>query len=668
MIAILYLLVFMAAGTLMVRLLLPRQPVLSRLWLGCSLGLLLLMWLPALFAFFLNFSITAHVCAAVTLAPLCGVCFLLRDKAHAVHPWDAEETRQLKQLLIVVIPLTILGGWLQYTHNFRVDSATGSWHVGQSTYGDLPMHTGFITGLVDSSFPPEYPFYPGHRLSYPFLTDTMSTSLYMLGLSLQAALNVPGTLMMALCYTGVMLLAREMTVGKKTIILAALLFFLNGGLGFFYDFDLAGGTESDGTLTLWSRIEAILEGYYKTPTNQPTPNNLRWSNIICDMMIPQRTFLGGLCMVLPCFYLLYTCFDPVRKPVRGSLRGEVLLGIWAGALPLIHTHSFAALAMCSFGMMVYDLIHSPARVKTLMPYLRYAALAALLALPQLFAFTFTQTFQAEGTEGAGNTFMQLQFNWVNNSGGNGMIDLFGWFYAKNIGLPFIALILALFEKNPRWRRLFAGALVIIVCAETIRFQPNEYDNNKLFYLAHLLCCMIVSEWLAEVWRRLKGMRGRAVLAALTAVLLFLSAGLTIWRECVSDYWAFNADEVAAAEYVQENVPADAVFLSGTEHLNPVVSIAGRRIVCGPDLWLYYHGFDTTERKYDIVCFFSDPAAHTDVLEKYGVSYIYIGSNERANYDIDYDWLEENLTCVFERGSVAIYRVDGDPAAVSDVTE
>ncbi len=60
-----------------------------------------------------------------------------------------------------------------------------------------------------------------------------------MGFSLEWAIVVPGTLMMALCFTGVMVLAQEMTAGKKTIILATLLFFLNGGLGFLYNFDLA---------------------------------------------------------------------------------------------------------------------------------------------------------------------------------------------------------------------------------------------------------------------------------------------------------------------------------------------------------------------------------------------------------------------------------------------
>ena len=59
------------------------------------------------------------------------------------------------------------------------------------------------------------------RLSYPFLTDSLSSTFYLLGCSLQAAVIIPGSLMMALCYMGVLVLARDMTGGKKTALLAA---------------------------------------------------------------------------------------------------------------------------------------------------------------------------------------------------------------------------------------------------------------------------------------------------------------------------------------------------------------------------------------------------------------------------------------------------------------
>ena len=653
MLGILYLLVYLACGTLCVRWLLPRHAVLTRCWLGACLGLFLMMWLPALMAFPLGFTMAAHGLALVPLTLVTVGCFLLRDRRPA-RGWDGDETHLLAQLLLVAVPLTVLSGYLQYTHNYRV-GADGGWYVGQSTYGDLSMHAAFITGLKNGSFPPEYPFYPGNRLSYPFLMDTLSTSFYLMNWSLQAAIAVPGTLMMALCFMGAMLLAREMTLGKKTVVLAALLFFLNGGLGFLYDFDLAGGYEADGTLTVWARVQDILRGYYKTPTNQPDPNNLRWSNVIADLMIPQRTLLGGWCMVFPCFYLLYMAFDPGKRDVSGGLRPLVLLGVWAGGLPLIQTHAFLALGLCSLGMLIYDMLHDRDRVWQLLCYLLYGGIAVALALPQLLCFTFGQAFMEEGGT-AGHAFITFQFNWVNNPGGSGMRDTYLWFYVKNIGLPVIGLILALFERDGRTRRLFSGAFAIILAAELIRFQPNEYDNNKLFYLAWLLCCMIVADYAARVWRRLRGLRARPVIAAGAAVVLFLSAGLTLWRECVSNYQAFGSGAVEAGEWVRDNTEEDAVFLTGTQHLNPVDSIAGRTIVCGPDLWLFWHGFDTDERKAEISAFYTDPSQGGEVLEKYGVDYIYVSSYERSSYAVDIVALNERYEVVFQNSEATIWRV------------
>ncbi|MDO4484400.1 MAG: hypothetical protein Q4C54_08220 [Clostridia bacterium] len=654
MVSLLYLAVYLFCGIVMVRWLLPRHPVLNRLWLGCSAGLLMMMWLPALCAYVLRFSVTAHMAALGLLALVTFLCYLGRDK-RPVRPWDEKETAQLRLLVIVVLPLTFLSAFLQYTHNFRI-AADGSWHVGQSTYGDLPMHTSFITGMVNSTFPPEYSFYPGHKLSYPYLTDSLSSTFYLFGMSLQLAICVPGTLMMLLCFAGVMLLAREMTTGKKAALLATLLFFLNGGLGFLYDFDQAAGRAADGSSVLMGRLNTILTGFYKTPTNQPDPNNLRWSNVIVDMMIPQRTLLGGWCVGIPCFYLLYTAFDPHKREHLGGLRARLMLGVWAGLLPLVHTHTFLALGLCSAGMLVYDLIAEKGRKDTLLRYLPYALCAVVLAAPQLILDTFAQTFQSAGAEGSGNSFLRLQFNWVNNPNGQGMRDFYLWFYIKNIGLPFILLVLALFERDSRQRRMFAGALAIILAAELVRFQPNEYDNNKLFYLAWLICAMVAANYCAVLWHRLQGLRGRKVMAFAAAVVMFLSAGLTIARECVSDYQAFSRDSVAAGMYFRDNTPEDAMVLTGTQHLNPVNAIAGRRIVCGPDLWLYWHGFNTTERKLDLADFYADPAGSAHILQKYGVDYIYVSSYERSEYEIDMNALNALYPVIFSNNEATVWQV------------
>ena len=648
-------LIFQALGVLSIGWLLPRRRVLDRIWLGMSFGLLEEMCLPALMAFITGFNEAAHGLALGLAGLLAGICWLGRSRKPA-RAWDREESVLLRQMLLVVLPLTLLGGYLQYTHGMRVDG-DGNWNVGQSTYGDLPMHMSFITGLTGKKYPADYPFFPGHRLSYPFLADSLSSTFYLFGCSLQVALAFPGTFMMFLCYMGVMVLSREMTTGKRTVLLATALFFLNGGLGFLYDFDQAAGFNGEGGLVAGDRLNRILTGYYKTPTNQPDPNNLRWSNVICDLMIPQRTLLGGWAMGIPCFYLLETLFHPDKHSREESPRGLILLGIWAGMLPLIHTHTFLALGLSSLGVMTYDLIHAGKngrnrRSEILIRYLIYGGGAAVIALPQLIGFTFAQTFQQGQNHPA---FLTFQFNWVNNPSGQGMRDFYLWFYVKNIGIPFLMLLAALADPDPKQHRLFSGLIPIVLAAELIRFQPNEYDNNKLFYLAWMIGCMIVSNWSAKVWRMLKDLKGRNILAAAASVVVFLSALLTIARECVSDYRAFSRDAVEAGMFIREGTEDDAVFLTGTQHLNPVDSIAGRTIVCGPDLWLYWHGFDTQERKTDLFRFYEAPEENEDVLEKYGVDYIYVSSYERSSYEVDEAALNRKYEILFENGEATIYR-------------
>ena len=48
MLGILYLLFFLAGGVFLTRMLLPRRKPVLRVYLGLSLGLFLMMWLPVL--------------------------------------------------------------------------------------------------------------------------------------------------------------------------------------------------------------------------------------------------------------------------------------------------------------------------------------------------------------------------------------------------------------------------------------------------------------------------------------------------------------------------------------------------------------------------------------------------------------------------------------------
>ena len=161
----LYALAFLAGGVWIVRCLLPEKQMLARVWLGLALGLLLMMWLPALGAFFVKFSLTAHWIALVLLALLGFAAWLFRGKKQPA-PWREEDTKLARLLLLVALPLTLIGGYLQWTHTI-LPAADGSLHVGQSTYGDLPLHLAIASSLRNASFPADYNILPGELLTYP---------------------------------------------------------------------------------------------------------------------------------------------------------------------------------------------------------------------------------------------------------------------------------------------------------------------------------------------------------------------------------------------------------------------------------------------------------------------------------------------------------------------
>ncbi len=651
MVAVLYFLLYMLCGVGITYSLLPGKSPVVRVWLGLCLGLALMMWLPALCAFFWDFTLKAHAWAIAPLTALTLAAVLFRSRAPRARLTDRDR-RLLKALAWVALPLTLVGGYLQWTHN--LNPVNGALHVGQSTYGDLCLHLAIASGLRGASFPPDYNILPGALLAYPFLTDSLSTTFMLMGFSLRAAILFPGILMTGLTFAGYLILADRMADSRRAAVTAALFFFLNGGLGFLYLVDMQGealgsyqNNELQAVSGLWERIQAVLNGWYQTPANHREfgTYNLRWSNVIVDMMVPQRTTLGGWCQVIPCIYLL---FDALRPPmprddaapagesggpsaaaVRRAIpwRQAVLTGLWAGMLPMVNTHCFLALGLMSAGWLIWDLIHSRGRRgRALLFWLIYGALAVGLAAPQLFTWTFSQ---AVGNSG----FLKFHFNWVNSTY-HGLRDGYLWFYIKNIGLPFILILLSLLEKNEKRRFIAAGAFVIFLTAEFIQFQPNEYDNNKLFYIWYMLCAVIAADYGFELLDRLKGLRARPVIAVLCAVLCFSTGALAVAREWNSDYEIFSKNDVEAAAFVEENTDQHAMFMTGDQHRNFVSSLAGRRVVCGPDLWLAFHGYNNSQRHADVKAFYADPLGNLEILKKYQVDYILCGDWERGGMTVN----------------------------------
>ena len=632
------LMIYILFGLALAWRLLPSFGGAVKLWLGLVFGCFGLMWLPCLCAFFLDFGKTAQLCALLTAtagAILAGWKPLLTAVSDRGRRVVKERERFFTQNDLVGLLLTgaavLFCAYLLHTHVIRPEEDGSLW-VGQSTYGDLAMHLGFIESLYrQGTFPPEYSIYPGQQLNYPFLVNAASASLRFFGLSLRAAVIVPSLVMLFCVFFGFWLLGDKLIGGRLAPnVTAWLLFTCNGGFGFFYFFGKYDFSQ-------------IFTGYYTTPTNL-VDENMRWVNVICDMLIPQRTTMAGWCVVLACIYLLITALEKTLSG-RGGRREFLVLAVVGGGLLMVHTHSFLALGILSavwfFAVLPKAVREGTAR-KLVENYVLYGVICIGLAAPQFFTFTMDSV--------SGGRLLQNNLGWVAGE------ENWLWFYIRNVGVVFVAMVPMMFCLRGEKARIFWGAFAIFALANLTAFQPNLYDNNKLLYIWYMLTDILVCDW---IWQGLDKISLRALRRLSAALLVFLgcfSGVLSMMREAIGEYQLLSGEQVAAAEFIVTNTEPDSLILTSTDHTNPVSVLAGRNIPCGSSLYLYFHGVDYFEREALVAEMYQGGAAFETGAAELGIDYVYISGSEYSKYSVNYDYFATNYPLVYESGNISIFQI------------
>lgn len=685
--AVLFMGAFQLCGLVTARAVLPRESTGIRLLLGSIWGSTMLQWFPVLFAFPLGFTLPAQGCA-LGLALLWGTGMWCWGRRRGVPRWDfqgALETLSRKKFLWVV-----LGTWVFFCylviHSFRWEG--GAVFSSQATYGDMSMHLSFITSLArQGDFPPDYSLLPGTRLSYPFLSDSISSSLYQLGAPLVVAYAMPMMVAGAQVLLGVYAFVFRMTETKGRAALAWTLFFFNGGFGFLYF--LGGSLEN---------FTRIFTAFYETPTNL-IGENIRWVNVLVDMMLPQRATLFGWALLFSALYLLY----------RGTMEGQrdyfLPVGIMAGAMPMIHTHSFLALglicgvwlifslcanlhwgagaagvgkALIVVGLVSFSLLKEWVRGREESPVFLWAALGVLLLCLALIAFLVGKTFwKKEGLVllprwgillgAAGVLALPQLLYWTFQQAGEGSFlrghfgwvigeDGYLWFYLKNLGLTAVLAVIGLLTARNRDFMKYAPALALWLLAELVEFQPNDYDNNKLLYPAFAFLCCSAAEGLVRCLTFLKNPKAQRGAVAGVVAVASLSGGLTLGREAVASYELFGRGAVELAHYVEEATIPNAVILTDTRHNNEIAALAGRNVVCGSPSYLFYHGLNYQKNQQAAQAIYEDPWGNRSLLDQLQVDYILVSDYERASYQVDEAALDRMYARVYDDGSRVLYQV------------
>lgn len=613
--SLLYMGAFLAAGAGLACRLVPHSDVQERLVFASAFATALLAGLPALAALVFGFTLPAVLAA---LAVAAAVAVWGRLPAGGTAMGKGVE----KGFWLCVLPAAALTGWLLFTHTLYLKD--GAYWCGQSTYGDLPMHLALIQALAQQGdFPPGFSLLAGQTVAgYHYLCESVSSVFLLLGAGLKFACLLPQFAALPAVFGGAWLLANRLLHSAGAASLAFWLFFMGSGFGFVY---FLGGEKGNFT--------RIFTAFYETPTNY-VEENIRWVNPIVDLLVPQRATLFGWALLFPALALLAAFALENRRQFWPAI------ALLAAPLPLTQTHAALALVLICGVLFVRQLLTDRSRA-ALLPWLALAAVCAAVWLPQMLGEILP------GVQG-GERFLRLSFNWANEG------DNYFWFYIKNIGVVYLLLIPAFLAAGKALRWFYGGGLVILLLSEFVVFQPNDYDNNKLLFVWHLLGCILVAGLLCRLAKKLPK---RAAGAALAGVLVFLAtfgSVLTVGRELVSEYQQFSADAIAAGEWAKEETDPHALFLTGTQHINAVASLAGRTVLCGSPSYLYYHGLNYGEQQAAAKAMYETPSAA--LLEEWGVDYVVFSGFERSEFAADESWYQSNCTEVFRQGDYVIYQV------------
>jgi hypothetical protein len=497
-----------------------------------------------------------------------------------------------------------------------------------SAGNDLNFHAALISSFrYGQNFPPKYTLLPPESLFYPFMPDFHAAILMAGGLSLRSAIILTalllGAVIAGLFYSFALRIARS----QKVATLATLLFLLNGGFGFVQFFR-----------DWWQSDKGPLEFWNTLPFNYAklSERGIHWTNIVADMLVPQRTSLFGLSlglMILTIFAFAWQRFDPpeiepeIDRNKPRTVWLMIVAGVLAGILPLFHTHTYIAVGLVSVVLFVMR----PRR-----EWLAFWAPAVLLAAPQLLTLAL---------HARGSSIVRFFFGWLGHDD-----PFFPLYLLRNFGLPLVLAIPAWWAAPREWRKFYFAFLFLFVFSFVIVFSPNLYDNGKLIYYWHAFNSVLVATWLIK----LATVHRQRVLTVLLAFLSIATALIVFHSESITSSRVFTDEELTAAAFVREQTAPQAIFLTAPALKSPVLSLTGRPVVRSATAWLWSHGYEFRERESDVRRIYAGSADALELLRYYAVDYVYLGDAERSDVKANSAFFDANLPVIYHSQTITIY--------------
>lgn len=467
-----------------------------------------------------------------------------------------------------------------------------------------PIHLWFVS----------LPVYAGVPLNYPFASDLISGLLWRGGASLVSSFFLPSLFTTVLFTVGLYAFFRKLLKSEIASILSSYLFVFSGGLGILFglrQFDPHG---------FMTQIHA---------------SGIEFTTIVMGMLVPQRPFLLGIPFAL---FVIYTLFLLYSKKNISNYRFSIA-GVIAGVMPLIHTHSFLVVVFFS----IWFFVQSLQKLKSWFWY----------GIPAVFVSMCVYVLFLHPISGLA-PFFSFHIGWLTQT------SLFDWFifWIKNWGIfPFVALVgtISMFGSYKKLFWFVMGWWMVFVIANLIQFQPQTWDNSKIFAYAYLGLCIPVGYLFSKILLR-KNM-AEILIVLLLFFTMTVSGGVDVIRMLDFSHYSYqmlSAQEIEMGTFIRTRTSSDSNFLTSDAVDNQVSMIGGRSVLLGYPGWAFNYGLSYQQRQSDIRAMYSGASNTASLLQLYNVRYVLIGPNEEQ-YSPNLSYFSQ-YPIVYQSSAGTLYKV------------
>jgi hypothetical protein len=577
--------------------------------------------------------------------------------------------QRIPWLSIVALAVGAVAVTAIFAHTVYTDS--GGLEAGYPTvWADWSQHlTTASSFAVGGNIPPTNPLFSGTTLLYPFLPDFHAATLMTLGLAPGLALAVPGGLLVVVIGMLVVALGRRLGLGTGAGVIAVLICFIGGGLGFIGLFadactshgysatqctlqyvvthpgtgiSIVGWTLHDLPGTIAAQPRAY-DGLPSDGGTAPLPD-MQWYTPLMAWWLPQRTLLFGFAAAISVLLLVLAGASSGGR----SWEAFILAGVLVGLLPIVHVQTLIALVI-----LLFVLFWRRRRRE----WVALAAVALAVGGVRLAQLALATHGSATGPYGS-DVYPWLEPGWLANIGtaanpsgrldltlGNlvvgaiqavGMVGTGPWwgFWFANLGiavplLAFVVLAIAARRAGGTLGRagrvctsafpvplleLALGALIIFAACNLVVFQTWNWDNTKLLVYWYLVIGLLIGALATHWWR---GVWPRVAAVVLVGPVL-LTGALVVLRllpwtppadAVTGPYTIATTQELQLATTLEHDTPKGAVFLTFGRPNDPVLAVAGRIGVMGYGGWLWSYGIDIGNRYADVQTMYAGCASN-----------------------------------------------------------